>query len=255
MTKEWEKIDKKLSNLNFYDGVEYLRKEGFLPIFFAEKNRFSVTLDIAVSSDYKITVQYYFENIDPIDFKQVAPNGEGDKFWIVKEEDCLKYNPKDIDNVADVFDSYIDDVTEEGKIIWGYTWERFYFELHKMQCFGWVDTNYVYTRAMQTIYNNVKGKTLQDSEKIINELLKKDVYLKKIQPYMDFKVTSYANKEFHSNIIMDVNCYVLSAGIKHYNEDYKYRNVLMFAGETKGTKEHNVVVNGKWKYTDMPFFL
>lgn len=246
-----------LSHLNLYQGVEYLREIGFLPIFYvSSRNDFAIDLDVAVSTDYKIKIEYHFENVDQIDFEQVVPpkkveeliGEESDNYWRVKDISRLEYDPNNLDDIDDFYGSFIE-WSDDDKPIWKYTWEQFNFDLKKQQSFSWKTANAVYRRAMQIIFNNVKNKTLPEGEKIIAELLGKDVYLKKIQPYMNFKFIPYANEEYHHGIKMDVNCYVLSVGIKEYNEDYYYKNALMFAGETKGTEEHNTVVNGTWKYS------
>ena len=252
-----------LSHLNLYQGVEYLREIGFLPIFYvSSRSDFAIDLDVAVSTDYKIKIEYHFENPNPIDFNEVAParevneliGEESDNYWRVKDVSRLEYDPNNLDDIDYFYGSFIE-WSDDDKPIWKYTWEQFNFDLKKQQSFSWKTANAVYRRAMQIIFNNIAGKSLQEGEEIINSLLETDVYLKKIHPYMSFKVTSYANEEFHPGIKMDVNCYVLSAGVKQYNEDYEYRNVLTFAGETRGMKEHNIVVNGKWKYDNPPFFL
>ena len=252
-----------LSHLNLYQGVEYLREIGFLPIFYvSSRSDFAIDLDVAVSTDYKIKIEYHFENPNPIDFNEVAPTRkvneligeESDNYWRVKDVSRLEYDPNNLDDIDDFYGSFIE-WNDDDKPIWKYTWEQFSFDLKKQQSFSWKTSNAVYRQAMQIIFNNIVGKSLQVGEEIINNLLETNVYLKKIQPYMSFKVTSYANEEFHPGIKMGVNCYVLSAGVKQYNEDYEYRNVLTFVGETRGTKEHNVVVNGEWKYDNPPFFL
>lgn len=257
---QWEEIYNTLSHLNFYQGVEYLREIGFLPIFYvSSRSDFAIDLDVAISSDYKIKIEYHFENPNPIDFNEVSPakevneliGEESDNYWKVTDA-RLKYDPNNLDDIDKFYGLFIE-WSEDDKPIWKYTWEQFNFDLKKEQSFGWKTANAVYKQAMQIIYNNIKGTTLSKGEEIISELLEKDIYLKKIQSHMDFKMIPYTEEEFYPGIKMEVNCYVLSVGVKKYNE-CKYRNALTFIGKTRGTKEHNVVVTGKWKYDDMPFF-
>ena len=235
-----EEIRDTLSHLNLYEGIEYLKEINFIPIFLTKYcGREGIDLNIAVSPDFKTIVVYHFENADQIDFNTLVPPKEvneligeiSDNYWRLEKRES-KNGQMSIRRYSREF-----------------SWDRVEFELSKAQAFGWIEARYVYKRAMQILFNNVAGKNLQEGEKIIAELLGKDVYLKKIQPYMNFKFTPYANEEYHHGIKMDVNCYVLSVGIKKYNKDYYYKNALMFAGETKGTEEHNTVVNGTWKYS------
>lgn len=251
-----------LSHLNFYQGVEYLREIGFLPIFYvSSRSDFAIDLDVAVSTDYKIKIEYHFENPNPINFSEISParevneliGEESDNYWRVKDTSQLKYDPNNLDDIDDFYGTFIE-WSDDDEVIWKYSWDTFNFDLKKEQSFGWKTANAVYRQAMQIIFNNIKGKSLPEGEKIINELLQKDVYLKKIQPYMSFKMTPYTSEEFYPGIKIEVNCYVLSIGIKKYNE-CEYKNVLTFVGKTQGEKEHNTVVKGEWKYIAPPFFL
>lgn len=241
-----EEMRDTLSHLNLYEGIEYLKEINFIPIFLTKYcGREGIDLNIAVSPDFETIVVYHFENADQIDFNTLVPPKEvneligeiSDNYWRLEKRES-KNGQMSIRRYSREF-----------------SWDKVKFELSKAQAFGWIEARYVYKRAMQILFNNVSGRNLQEGEKIINELLQKDVYLKKIQPYMSFKMTPYANEEFHPGIVMDVNCYVLDVETKHYEDCKRRNNALTFVGETRGSKEHNIVVNGEWKYNNPPLGL